>query len=266
MFYFNINLLFSKYIPWHSVTPSPWPFSIRLCSFGFFCSSLLLFNYYNYLNIVICLLCFSVSIALWFQDVDSERLEGSHSYYVKEGLKIAIILFIISEVLFFRAWFWAFFHNSWSPNNFVGSIWPPFNIHRIDSYSIPILNTLLLLRSGICVTWVHNCFFNIKRILIPILSTLTLGILFTINQILEYAESSFTIADSFYGRSFFVTTGFHGIHVLLGSIFLLAVLLKTLNSNSSSLTHNLIIDFSIWYWHFVDVIWLFLIRFIYLIN
>ena len=260
------DTLYSINNSWHSVSESPWPFYIRLGTFSNFCSILIFFNeheftFLKYSLIINTLICFA-----WFRDVNRERNEGEQRYNVKDGLKVAIIFFILREVLFFTAWFWGFFHNSMSPINEVGNVWPPSGINSINPYSIPILNTFLLLRSGVSVTWAHNSFFNLKSIFFQIFTTIFLGILFTINQGVEYIESSFSISDRIYGRTFFVTTGFHGLHVIIGRIFLLIIILIINAKNSNPFTNYIAFEFSIWYWHFVDIVWLFLISFIYLWN
>ena len=182
------------------------------------------------------------------------------------GILIGIIIFILSEVLFFCAWFWGFFHNSWSPINEIGNTWPPTGVCTIDVLSIPLLNTLLLLTRGISVTWAHNSYINMKKIGIQIFVTLIFGIFFTVNQLVEYLECDFSLSDSIYGSSFFITTGFHGLHVIVGRLFLLWVSTVIIRKNNNPFVIHLSFEFSIWYWHFVDVVWLFLFFFIYMIN
>lgn len=254
------------YSNWHSVTESPWPFCIRASVFANLWSILLFFINKDLYYIKISFFSTIIIIWFWFIDIDRESFEGEHSYNVRDGLKVAIFIFILSEILFFISWFWGFFHRSLSPVNEIGNIWPPIGIQSINPYSIPVLNTLLLLSSGVSVTWAHNIFLINNNFLYPIITTIILGILFTINQYIEYVERSFSIFDSIYGRSFFVTTGFHGLHVLIGSIFLLIVIYLSEEDFSRNITHNISFEFSIWYWHFVDVVWLFLITFLYLWN
>lgn len=210
------------------------------------------------------MLLFIYTFIMWTLDVNNEREEGTHSTKVQEGLKIAMLLFIASEVLFFAAWFWGYFHSSLSPINELGNTWPPRGVIIIDPYTVPVLNTLLLLRRGISVTWAHHNYMAQRTYKGAILITVRLGALFTTYQVVEYNEARYRIADSIYGAAFYVTTGFHGAHVLIGTLFLTSASLLSYNINP--LTHCLVIEFAIWYWHFVDVVWLFLITFLYLYD
>jgi cytochrome c oxidase subunit 3 len=181
---------------------------------------------------------------------------------VERGFQIGILLFIFSEVLFFISFFWTFFHRRIAPNSDLGISWPPFRLEGIGPFEIPLLNTLVLLRRGITVTWSHYLLLqNLKRE-IPLIITLILGIYFTILQGFEYLESRFTFSDSVFGRVFFIATGFHGIHVLIGSILLIYSLFRIILSHFT-LFNPIGYEISIWYWHFVDVVWLFLFSFIY---
>lgn len=200
---------------------------------------------------------------LWWRDVSRERTgEGFHRIKVQDGLKWGMILFIFREVIFFFAWFWSFFHHRLNPVFDLGLRWPPFRLTPLDPFRVPLLNTAILLSSGIRVTWAHHNLFKNHNILFPILITIFLGILFTLFQLFEYINSFFAIRDSVYGTSFFVITGFHGLHVLIGTLFLVAITFRRTNIHFSP-THLVGFEFSIWYWHFVDVVWLFLFSFVY---
>ena len=201
--------------------------------------------------------CFS-----WWRDVYRERNTGFHNFEVKDGLKWGILLFIFSEVLFFSAWFWAFFHNSLNPGNDLGSLWPPFNLRAIEPFQVPLLNTCVLLRRGVIVTCSHHRLLNDEDSLITLFYTIILGIFFTFLQGLEYFEAFFCLRENCYGSRFFVTTGFHGIHVIIGTTFLLYCFLF-INIKNIRKWQHIGYEFSIWYWHFVDVVWLFLFFFIY---
>jgi heme/copper-type cytochrome/quinol oxidase subunit 3 len=201
-------------------------------------------------------------IFFWWRDVTRERNSGFHNFNVKDGIKWGIVLFIFREVLFFFAWFWAFFHRSLRPSNEVGMNWPPFSIICIEPFQVPLLNTCILLIRGVTVTWCHHSILNSKDSLIRLIATIFLGILFTSFQRLEYLEASFSISDNSYGRTFFVTTGFHGLHVIIGTRFLLYCIIFVFKKNTRKWQH-LRIEFAIWYWHFVDVVWLFLFFFMY---
>jgi len=201
----------------------------------------------------------------WWRDVHRERTtQGNHSNLVINGLKTGMILFITSEVLFFVSFFWAFFHSSISPTVELGQMWPPISINSFNPIRIPLLNTILLLSSGVRITWSHHEIIkkNFKKAKYSLALTITLGTVFTIFQAFEYVEAPFCIADSSFGSTFFIATGFHGLHVIIGSIFLTISLIrfnKIINSN----THIVGFECAAWYWHFVDVVWLFLYSILY---
>ena len=248
----------------HLTTLSPIPFFLSAYLFN------RIISFINYLFLLTLDYLFinsfflSISIVIWFNDVNLENKEGEQTNNVKDGFKIGIIIFIITEILFFISWFWRFFHSSLSPNCDIGNEWPPFNLKKINSFSIPTWNTLILLGRGITVTWAHN--FYLRNLIFNerIIITISLGLIFSINQIIEYYITNFTISDSIFGRCFFVTTGFHGFHVLIGTIFLLTTWILLIKKDLSFITHNNLFSFSIWYWHFVDIVWLFLLFFIYI--
>lgn len=196
----------------------------------------------------------------WWRDVIRERThQGFHTKKVLKGIKWGIILFIISEILFFASFFWAFFHSRLSPTIELGLIWPPTIIIRFNAFKIPLLNTIILLSSGISVTWAHHSLLskNFTQITTRILITIILGVYFTIIQIFEYLEAEFSISDSSYGATFFIATGFHGLHVLIGTIFLSICIIRHLYNHFSTY-HHFGFEAAAWYWHFVDVVWLFL--------
>ena len=184
---------------------------------------------------------------------------GHHTEQVKRGITIGFALFIISEVMAFFSVFWGFFHASLSPDIYVGSTWPPAGIDALDPFGIPLLNTLLLLSSGAFITYSHHALINGDRkgAILGCFYTIILAILFTGLQYFEYAEAGFTFADSIYGTVFFASTGLHGLHVIVGTIFILVGFIRIINYHLSN-THHLGYEASILYWHFVDVVWLFL--------
>ncbi|PNF34264.1 Cytochrome c oxidase subunit 3, partial [Cryptotermes secundus] len=165
--------------------------------------------------------------------------QGLHTKKVTKGLRWGIILFIISEVFFFISFFWAFFHRRLSPTIELGSTWPPTGILPFNPIQIPLLNTAILLASGVTVTWAHHGLLenNHTQRIQGLFFTVILGDYFTILQAYEYVEASFTIADSSYGSTFFVATGFHGLHVIIGTTFLLTCLLRQINLHFSSNHH-----------------------------
>lgn len=253
----NLNQLF------HIVNFSPWPMIICVIRFFVFSSLVVWIKKFVLLNLLISFLFIIFIMLVWWRDVIRESLlQGFHTLNVQTNLKIRILLFIFREVLFFRAFFWTFLHSSLSPTLELGLIWPPLQIIPLNPFRIPFLNTLVLVRSGLTITWRHHSLINNKNSQSRLFITIFLGFYFTFLQFTEYKETIFSIADSIYGSIFFVGTGFHGIHVLIGSIFLTICSIRLLNNQFSSM-HLIGYEIAIWYWHFVDVIWLFLFSLIY---
>ena len=206
-----------------------------------------------------------IVIIQWWRDITREGVvQGLHTSIVELGLRWGIILFIISEIFFFLRFFWAFFHRSLSPNIEVGSIWPPYGIKVFNPFQVPLLNTIILLSSGVRVTWAHHSLIigNFNETKKGLIITVILGTYFTMLQGLEYIEASFTFADRIYGSTFFIATGFHGLHVIIGTIFLFIILIRHLNYEFNK-NHHFGFEAAAWYWHFVDVVWLFLYIIIY---
>lgn len=209
---------------------------------------------------VLFLMFLTVSIMfLWWKDVNNESLIGYHTHKLEVRLRVAMLLFILSEVFFFLSFFWAFYDSSLAPTVELGMIWPPKSITPLSVYSVPLLNTIILLSSGITVTWAHhslmNNFFN--KTVVRLFLTVALGVYFLFMQWLEYNEAMFSIADGVYGRTFFMATGFHGMHVIVGTTFLFYVFLSLI-SGSLLFNHHFSFEAAAWYWHFVDVVWLIL--------
>nr|YP_010889912.1 cytochrome c oxidase subunit III [Austromenopon paululum]WJJ69873.1 cytochrome c oxidase subunit 3 [Austromenopon paululum] len=195
----------------------------------------------------------------WLRDIVSEGLyQGAHTLKVQSTLKLGMVLFIFSEVLFFFAFFWALGYYSVSPHVDTNS-WPPKGIHPVNPMGVPLLGSILLLSSSISATWSHHSILLGKKssTSLSLGITVLLGALFLVFQIKEYQETTFGMNDSVYGSIFYLATGFHGFHVFLGSIMLFVSLSRLLRSEFSS-SHHLGLEMSIWYWHFVDVVWLFL--------
>lgn len=198
----------------------------------------------------------------WWSIVGRERRTGSHRRIVTDGLKIGMIIFIIREVFFFSRFFWAFFHSTFSPAIESGGVWPPIFFLTINPNNIPLVNTAILLRRGAVITWAHRDLLGNKGRILPLCLTIFLGLYFLLIQGAEYLISPLTIRDGAYGSIFFVATGFHGTHVLIGVLFLFITLIRFICNRFTSWTH-LRYEMAIWYWHFVDVVWLFLFSFIY---
>jgi cytochrome c oxidase subunit 3 len=199
----------------------------------------------------------------WWRDVQRESvLQGSHNTYVQAGLKLGFTLFILREVILFFTFFWSFFHLSLSPSITIGLIWPAWGVVAINPFQVPLLNTVVLLRSGATVTLAHYQLIKNTQLTWEIWFTIALGGYFTFLQGWEYVHCSFTMSDSVFGRLFFLATGFHGIHVLIGTVFLLIMQLRALNHYVPRSNH-VGFEMRLYYWHFVDVVWLFLYTFIY---
>ena len=251
---------------YHMVMPSPWPFDTSLSLWALFTSlSLLIQKYSNAQNLYcIALIVLIFTMSFWFRDIIFESTYlGCHTEVVQKNIIIAIGLFILSEALFFLAIFWTYFHSSISPSVELGEQWPPKGL-EIPSFEIPLLNTVLLLCSGITVTYSHHSIIkgNRKGSLIGLYQTLGLALLFTGLQYLEYNNSSFTISDGIFGSCFYFSTGFHGLHVLIGTAFL-AVGLWRIWAYHITDNHHLGLQAGILYWHFVDVVWVILLLCIY---
>jgi cytochrome c oxidase subunit 3 len=251
--------------PFHIVDPRPWPviiavnvFSLATGLVSWFHEKEMFLLFYRILNL------FLVRF-LWWRDVVRERTYmGRHTSYVSRGLRAGMLLFIFSEALFFFGFFWAFFHRSFRPTPEVGCVWPPVGVEVINPFAIPLLNTGVLLRSGFRVTWSHHSLIEGDRMgaIWGLVFTIMLGGFFTVLQAKEYYDASFSISDGVYGSVFFVTTGFHGLHVIIGTIFLRINLFRVVKFHYSN-KHHLGFEFRAWYWHFVDVVWIFLYLFVY---
>nr|UGS80365.1 cytochrome c oxidase subunit III [Kilauella sp. KispEL] len=246
--------------PYHLVNVSPWPLTGALAALFMTLGMIEWFhsNSNNLMNVGTIVLL--LTMIQWWRDVTREStFQGNHSFKVSNGMRWGMILFITSEVFFFLSFFWAFFHASLAPNVELGMMWPPASIFPFNPMQIPLLNTLILISSGVSITWAHHALLknNYSQTVFGLVFTIVLGIYFTILQGFEYQEASFTIADSIYGSSFFMATGFHGLHVLIGTMFIIITLLRQISPHFSS-SHHFGFEAAAWYWHFVDVVWLFL--------
>jgi len=246
--------------PFHLVDESPWPLLASFSGLGLTSGLLKWFHEIHYdLLLRSIIFLFLVSFQ-WWRDISREgSFMGFHTSIVELGLRWGIILFIISEVFFFVSFFWAFFHRRLAVNVELGNEWPPLGILSFRPFGVPLLNTVILLSSGVRVTWAHHRLIrgNHSQTNLSLALTVILGIYFTILQGIEYYEARFTFADSIYGSTFFLATGFHGLHVIIGTIFLRVCFMR-LNSFNFSFKHHFGFEAAAWYWHFVDVVWLFL--------
>ena len=251
--------------PFHLVEYSPWPLTGSIGALALTVGIASWFHGYGTNCAILGIIIILLTILQWWRDIIREgTFLGHHTSVVSKGLRWGIILFIASEVLFFFAFFWAFFHSSLAPSPELGCCWPPIGIQPLNPFSIPLLNTAVLLASGVTVTWAHHRIIegNREDTIQALRVTVVLGGYFTYLQAGEYFEAPFTIADSVYGSTFFVATGFHGLHVLIGSTFLFVCLLRTYLHHFST-GHHFGFEAAAWYWHFVDVVWIFLYLCIY---
>nr|NP_203509.1 cytochrome c oxidase subunit III [Terebratalia transversa]AAK95500.1 cytochrome oxidase subunit 3 [Terebratalia transversa] len=247
----------------HLVQTSPWPFTGAISALSIAVG--LAYWMHGGGDMVLgggVLLAISTMVFWWWDVTREGTFQGWHTSGVVSGLQAGMILFIISEVCFFFSFFWAFFHSCLSTG--LTGTWPPSGVEAMLPFATPLLNTFVLLSSGFTVTWSHYYFLvgNSRKACNWLVMTVLLGGYFTLLQYLEYCDAPFSISDSVYGSIFFVATGFHGLHVLIGSVFLLVSDFRHYSMHSGSY-HHFGLEAAIWYWHFVDVVWLFLFVFIY---
>nr|YP_010958560.1 cytochrome c oxidase subunit III [Centrotypus laticornis]UXF57636.1 cytochrome c oxidase subunit III [Centrotypus laticornis] len=246
--------------PFHMVENSPWPIMTAMSMLSMTTGSVNMFykseTWLLMLGTTTTIMC----MIQWWRDVIREStFQGLHSNMVVKNMKMGMTLFILSEVMFFLSFFWAFFHSSLSPSIEMGMNWPPLNMKSFNPMSIPLLNTMILLSSGMTMTWAHSSLLtkNYSQLMKSMTLTIMLGMYFSMLQLYEYYEATFSISDSIYGSVFFMSTGFHGIHVLIGTMFIFTTQYRMYKLHYSS-KHHVGFECSAWYWHFVDVIWLFL--------
>nr|YP_009442443.1 cytochrome c oxidase subunit III [Camallanus cotti]ATO58493.1 cytochrome c oxidase subunit 3 [Camallanus cotti] len=216
------------------------------------------FNYSVFYSLMV---IFFVLI-FWGKDVGMESLSGCHNIRISEGFRYGMYLFVFSEVMFFFSIFWFFFDCAVSSDE---GAWPPSGVEMVDPMGVPFLNTMILLTKSLTVTWAHHCLLVNKDSVMPLFVTCFLGLFFIKMQVDEYSMASFSISDCSYGSIFYLSTGFHGAHVTGGTLFLLFNLFRLFFNHFNSL-NNLGLEFGIVYWHFVDVVWLFLFVFVYCWN
>jgi len=258
------KLLFHSY---HMVTPSPWPFLISLTALSLAVSGVLYMHsfYYSLFTLFLSFLNFLFIITLWWRDVIREStFEGTHTQKVQHGLKLGFILFLLSEVMFFFAFFWGFFHSSLAPSIEIGCVWPPYGIVTFNPLQVPFLNTCILLLSGATITFTHHSLISgeVEFAVLGFIETLFCALLFTLFQLDEYLTAPFSISDGIYGSVFYMITGLHGSHVIIGTLFIFVTFLRFLQRHFTK-EHHLGFEFAAWYWHFVDVVWLYVYIIVY---
>ena len=266
----NINLYKNRYQshPYHLVDPSPWPISTSFALLVVTVSAVMYMHGFAFGGYLLNLgtILISTGMALWLRDVIVEATYlGHHTEQVKRGLTLGFALFIVSELMAFVSVFWAYFHSSLTPAVEIGGVWPPLGIQILDPFAIPLLNTILLLSSGAFITYAHHAIIkgNRKSAILGIILTLLFAIIFTALQGYEYSQAGFSIADSVYGTVFFASTGLHGLHVIVGTIFIGVQFIRLLNHHHTT-SHHIGMEGAIAYWHFVDVVWLGLYGIVYL--
>lgn len=250
----------SPFHTFHLVEARPWPLigSLRV---GLITSGSVLFFYQGNTTVIALGLIATILVAgQWWRDISREAsFQGYHTLVVEWNIRWGMALFITSEIMFFFSFFWAYFHRSLAPCLEIGLVWPPVGVQGFNPFSVPLLNTTILLCSGLTVTWAHHSILSGDHYeaIVRLAVTIILGVYFTFIQAYEYIEAYFTFADSVYGSCFFIATGFHGIHVLVGTTYLLVCLYR-LTRGQLSVNHHFGFEAAAWYWHFVDVVWIFL--------
>ena len=254
--------------PYHLVQPSPWPL-LGALSGGLTAVGAVLFMHYDITWVMLLgLVCVLAVMFFWWRDVIKESVvQKAHTLIVKIGLRYGMMLFIASEVMFFAAFFWAYFDahlftdeaRQFARVEHTGGIWPPEGVRPFDPFHLPFLMTLILLLSGCTVTWAHHALREghndqaAKALAVSVL----LGLTFSGLQIYEYTHAAFGFREGIYSSTFYMATGFHGFHVVVGTIFLAVCWFRTMRSHFTPDSH-FGFEAAAWYWHFVDVVWLFL--------
>ncbi len=252
---------------YHLVDPSPWPILTAISALSMLIGAVMYMHSFinGFFVVLFGLITLIICMSIWWRDVIREAtFEGRHTVVVQQGLRYGMLLFILSEVLFFVAFFWAYFHSSLSPTLEIGSCWPPEDIMTFNPWEVPFLNTIILLLSGATITWAHHLMIGGDRLkaLSALEITIGLAISFTVFQIIEYIEAPFSISDGIYGSTFFMATGFHGFHVIIGTLIIIVMTLRLYYYHFTK-EHHFGFEAGAWYWHFVDVVWLFLFVSIY---
>lgn len=252
----------------HLVRPSPWPFLTSFSLLQLALYTVLIFHNFKTSKLVLTFytLYLILVVGMWFRDIVIEATyQGFHTSFVQRGLRYGMVIFLLSETMFFFGFFWCFFYMSISPSIWIGCTWPPQGIQPLDPFLLPLLNTLILVSSGISATFSHKCILvrtGRKDVTLGLIISIFLGLTFTAFQLWEYSMATFSINDGIYGSIFYLSTGFHGLHVIIGTTALIVCLIRHLKYHFQ-MEHHVGFELSLWYWHFVDVIWILLYLFIY---
>ena len=250
--------------PYHIVKPSPWPLLMSLAAGGMAAGGVVYMHEHTPWYALAGFVCVLLCMAGWWRDVIHEAVvEHAHSAVVKIGLRYGMATFIATEVMFFVAFFWAFFSSALFPPDSIKNTWPPPGIRPMDPFHFPLLMTMILLLSGTTVTWAHHEIVEgrIRPAVQALLFTVLLGVFFTFIQVFEYSNATFKFRGGIFPSEFFMATGFHGFHVMVGTIFLLVCLFRTLKGQFTARSHFGFEAAACTDWHFVDVVWLFLFVF-----
>ncbi|MEE2721740.1 MAG: cytochrome c oxidase subunit 3 [Pseudomonadota bacterium] len=251
--------------PYHLVDPSPWPFIGSISGLVMAVGAVLYMHEQIAWVLILGTLGVMGTMAGWFWEVIKEaEFRGYHNPVVQVGMRYGMALFIASEVMFFVCWFWAYFNAALFPSEQIEGTWPPPGVQTFDTWDLPFLNTLILLMSGITVTWAHHALREGDRrhFLQGLGLTIFLGVCFTGVQAFEYSHAAFGFSDGIYPSTFYMATGFHGFHVLVGTIFLIVCFMRG-RAGHFKPDHHFGFEAAAWYWHFVEVVWLFLFICIY---
>ena len=263
---------------YHLVDPSPWPFVGSVSAFVMMLGAVVAMKPGTFGMEGSWLFFIGLAMTLytmlgWWRDVVKEaEHQGHHTPVVQLHHRYGMVLFIASEVMLFVAWFWAYFDASlftgevaqYARVEATGGVWPPVGIETFDPFHLPLMNTLILLTSGTTVTWAHHALQQGDRngLKWGLILTVALGVLFSLLQAYEYSHAAFGFSGNIYGATFYMATGFHGFHVIVGTIFLAVCLLRAYAGHFTA-QHHFGFEAAAWYWHFVDVVWLFLFAAIY---
>jgi cytochrome c oxidase subunit 3 len=256
--------------PYHLLDPSPWPI-VGAAGAGLLLTGVVFAAHWgNYWPLAAGAVLTALVMANWWKQVVIEsNTAGMHSPVVQLGMRYGMMLFIASEVMFFVGFFWAFFHFALYPDHVLdvaNPTWPPPGIHTFDAFRVPFLNTMILLLSGCTVTWAHHSLLegNRRMMIVALGISVLLGLSFTGLQAMEYSEAPFHFSGGgIYPSVFFLATGFHGFHVIVGTTFLLVCWFRA-RGGGFTVQRHFGFEAAAWYWHFVDVVWLFLFVFVYI--
>lgn len=250
---------------YHILQPSIWPFVGAVSAFTMAVGAVLFFHDYGPWVLLTGTAMVIYTMFCWWSAVTHEGETGDHTPVVQIGLRYGVVLFIVSEIMFFVAWFWSFFKHALYPMTAIDNTWPPPGTETFDAWHLPLINTLILLCSGCAATWAHHAIAhenNREHMKYGLWLAVLLGVLFMVFQAYEYSHAQFGFAGNIYGANFFMATGFHGFHIFIGTVFLAVCLWRVYLGHFTQEQH-VGFETAAWYWHFVDVVWLFLFAVIY---